>query len=165
MSDWWDTLPAKPAPEPANDAGHTAAEIDSLTAQAIAAERPAKPAKLTTEQRLVSYLLPQEAPLFTMETSGPRGLVVICRSERHAETVCEAAAVAGIRVEPWTQEALCAVLAGGTAQPVTRLLDAFPGATVRKAAPRIPADEIPFGGPIPDGIPWERIADHDPAFP
>lgn len=148
MSDWWDDVPAKPAAEPVNEAGHTSAQIDRITAEAIAAEpaTPATPAKLTTEQRLASYLLPQEAPLFTMETAGPRGLVVICRSERHAEAVCEAAAVAGIRVEPWTTDALCAVLSGGTGQPLHEVLAKFPGSTVRKPkVVPIPVDEIPFG--------------------
>lgn len=148
MSDWWNDLPAaKPAaPEPVNAAGHTDAQIDQSTAQAIAAE-PATPAKPQTDgDKLARFLHPSDAPVFTHHVGGPRGLVVICRDEAHAEAVGDAAAVAGIRVEPWTLDALCAVLAGGNGAPVARIAATFPGATVRK--PRlvpIPTDEIPFG--------------------
>lgn len=149
MSDWWNDLPAaKPAPEPVNGAGHTDAQIDTLTAQAIAAEPATPPKPQTDGDKLARFLHPSDAPVFTHPVGGPRGLVVICRDEAHAEAVGDAAAVAGVRVEPWTLDALCAVLAGGNGQPVARLAAAFPGSTVRRSKPRavlIPEDEIPFG--------------------
>lgn len=149
MSDWWDNLPA---PEPVNGAGHTDAQIDQITAQAIAAEPATPPKPQTDGDKLARFLHPSDAPVFTHPVGGLRGLVVICRDEAHAEAVGDAAAVAGIRVEPWTLDALCAVLAGGNGQPVARLAAAFPGSTVRRSKPPpLPEDDIPFGR-------WEQEA-------
>jgi hypothetical protein len=139
MSDWWADLPA-PATAERDDE-------QRITAEAIAAERPAKPAKPTTADRLASYLLPQEVPPLCWDSGEPlRGLIAIARTAKHAEAIGEAAAVAGLRVEVWEQDAVAAVLRA--AEPVAAVSRAFGPAAVLKRTQRagsVPEDAIPFG--------------------
>lgn len=136
MSDtWWDD------PEPLI-AGHTSAEIDAITADAIATEPPL-PAATTA---LLSWLPPTDQPLMAIDVGEPlRGLVLVCRDHLHAATVNDAAAIAGVRVETWAAHEVASVLKACSV--IGDIKAHWAGAVVRRRAGRLPAEAIPFGGP------------------